>query len=161
MPTERRSHVSPKSSGTTLSELAVHVLVDEFFDALGHFPGEQPALAELARLLAPDAEIFDDEEQTAVGAGRYARDAWLRKLARSSGTHGRERFGQFFEEVERSVSQYPRAATVGCLVEESLTEGGAVAQVETLRCELTVEEVDEKPSIVQVRVVRSSRPPAK
>jgi hypothetical protein len=160
MPT-RSPHISPKSSRTVMNDLAVHTVVEEFFDALGHFPGEQPALAELARLLAPDAKIFDDEVQPAGGAAPYARDAWLRKLERSSWTHGGRRFGQFFEEVERTVTQYPQAATVGSLVEECFTDGGTVAHVETLRCDLTVEEVDETPTIVQVRVVRSSRPPAK
>lgn len=132
-------------------------VVDRFFDALGHFEGETPALADLADVLADDAEIVvgtDDEADT-----HYSRADWLCHLSDASSQNELPAQGHFFEEIERTLTDCAPDVRVGSVVQERRTRGDHVAVVEVIRCALVVGCVDGSAKIVQVNVRRSSRPP--
>jgi hypothetical protein len=138
-------------------------LVGTFFDALGHFAGESPALGELMRVLAPAAEISelsaDRKESSAwVGSARcLARDAWLRSIVARADLRRHAGHGHFFEELKRAVVEKGDQLCVESVVEERLTEAGRVTSRTTLRCCLTVSKVGARPSITRVRVRRTTR----
>jgi hypothetical protein len=139
-------------------------LVDTFFDALGHFAGEPPALDELVRVLAPRAKILapsDDAKGSGSRSARgtescYVRDAWLRRVVASADRHRRAGHGHFFEELERTVVERASQLCVRSVVEERLTEAGRVASRTTLRCWLVVSQVGPRAAITRVRVRRTT-----
>jgi hypothetical protein len=147
------------SSLTLVDPVEAHAVVEAFFDALGHFAGEGPTIEELARVLAPDAEIVDGAEGEEDDAVRFGRDAWLAHLDEGSAQDQSADAGHFFEEVERVMTASDRDLRVGSVVEERWTQGGVVEAVDTLHCELVISRVGDHASIVQVTVRRSSRPP--
>lgn len=139
-------------------------LVDTFFDALGHFAGEPPALDELVRVLAPSAkilEISDDgvgkrSRAATASEGCFMRDAWLRRVVASADRHRHAGQGHFFEEVQRTVFERASELCVGIVVEERLTQAGRVAARAVLRCSLVVSHVGARPAITRVRLRRST-----
>ncbi|CAN5918735.1 hypothetical protein BH11MYX4_BH11MYX4_04180 [soil metagenome] len=154
---------SPVSAPSSVDPRVASALVDAFFDALGHFAGERPALDELGRVLAPEAQIVE-VEGLAPGAGPtetscYARDAWLSRIAHASEQLHDSGQGHFFHELERTISELDSCLRVGSIVEERVTQEARVEHVETLFCSLVVGRVDGEASIVEVRVRRGSRPP--
>ena len=160
MSTIARPELRSAPSRVPVDPADARALVDVFFDALGHFEGERPAIEDLLRVLAPDAEIVDGTEEDDRGAQRYARDAWLTHLEESSAQRKSALRGQFFEEVERTVTACATAhLRVASVVEERLTQGEAVERVDTLHCALLVGRVGTRAGIVHVTVRRSSRPP--
>lgn len=134
-------------------------VVEAFFDALGHFAGEPPSIDDLTRVLAPDAEILDGGDDTDEGLVCYRRDAWLTHITESSAQRETASRGQFFEEVQRTMTDCSPDVHVGSVVEERHTQGGAFELADTLSCALIVGRVGDQTSIVHVRVRRSSRPP--
>ncbi len=148
-----------RASARSVDPASAAALAEAFFDALGHFAGEGPALEDLSRVLAPEAEIFEGSDEDGPGVVRYVRDAWLAQLARRSTTQ-RTRHGHFFEEVARTMTAYAPEMHVGSVVEERITSGGAVEHVETLLCALLVARVGEQAAIVHVRVRRNNPPAA-
>ena len=148
---------------------SARALVDTFFDALGHFAGERPALEELSRVLAPCARIVDlgdedepdDEDGDASTSTEscFPRNAWLARLADSAEQRRSAGHGHFFEELERTVTTSASELVVGSVVEERVTHDEHVEHAQLLQCSLVVRSVDGAPSIVEVRVRRSSRPP--
>lgn len=145
-----------RASRAPVDPVEARAVVDAFFDALGHFAGEPPAIEDLMRVLSPDAEILDGVDGEEHAGDRYARDDWFAYI---EGTSEPE-LGQFFEEVERTVTDCSPEVQVGSVVEERVTRGGTVERVDTLRCALLVSRVGDRASIVRVRVRRSSRPPS-
>lgn len=151
-------HARSASSCIPVDPVEAHDVAEAFFDALGHFAGEQPAIEDLTRMLAPDAEILDGADDDR-GFVRYERDAWLRHLEETSAHRPSAPSGRFFEEVRRTVTDCAPEVRVGSIVEERWTFGADVEVVDTLRCALVVGRVGAQASIVQVKVRRSSRPP--
>jgi len=135
------------------------IVVEAFFDALGHFAGEPPSIDDLARVIAPDASILDGVGDNEEGLVCYARDAWLAHIAEISAQHETASRGQFFEEVQRTMTDCAPDVHVGSVVEERLTQGSDSELADTLDCALVVGRVGDQTSIVHVRVRRSSRPP--
>lgn len=129
-------------------------IVDAFFDALGHFAGEAPALDELSRVLSPDAEIVEEGAGVDPKVERYARDAWFERVEGRS----RPELGQFFEEVECTITERASELRFGTLIEERVTRGGAVESVGELHCALDVRVVDSQATIVRVKVCRRGLP---
>lgn len=155
---------SRAAAPSPLDPTAASALVDTFFDALCHFAGERPAFEELGRVLAPDAQIVELErrapEAVLTETSRYARDAWLSRVAQASERLAGSGQGHFFHELERTISEVDTHVRVGSVVEERVTQEARVEHLETLICSLVVSQIDGEPSIVEVRVRRGSDPPS-
>lgn len=151
---------SRAAAPSPLDPTAASALVDTFFDALCHFGGERPAFEELGRVLAADAQIVEVErlapEAILTETSRYARDAWLSRIAQASERLAGSGQGHFFDELERTISALDSQVRVGSVVEERVTRDARIEHLETLFCSLVVSEVNGEPSIVEVRVRRGS-----
>lgn len=149
----------------SIDPTSARALVDTFFDALGHFAGERPALEELSRVLAPGAQILEladdgqDEGSDLATDCCLLRNAWLTRLGDSAEQRRSAGQGHFFEELERTVTVLASELVVGSVVEERVTQDERVERARMLDCSLVVRDVGGEPSIVEVRVRRSSRPP--
>lgn len=87
------------------------------------------------------------------------RNAWLTRLGDSAEQRRSAGQGHFFEELERTVTVLASELVVGSVVEERVTQDERVERARMLDCSLVVRDVGGEPSIVEVRVRRSSRPP--
>lgn len=155
--------VGPRRS-VSIDPTHARALVDRFFDALGHFAGERPALEELARVLAPSARIMDLGGEDNAPAGEattvrsnFPRDAWLVKLSESSERRRSAGQGHFFEVLERTVTADESELCVGSVVEERVTRDDRIEHAQVLECSLVVSEIEGRTSIVEVRARRCSR----
>ena len=151
---------APVSPRGAVDPVDAHDIVETFFDALGHFGGERPALDDLQRVLAPDAEIIVGTDGSELTSVRYARDAWLALLDAASAQGNDASVGHFFEEIERTITDCAPEVRVGSVVEEMVTAEGAVQRVDTFRCAFVVARVGDRSNIVHLRVQRSVRPAA-
>ncbi|CAN5918712.1 hypothetical protein BH11MYX4_BH11MYX4_04160 [soil metagenome] len=143
----------PSSKLAPVEQAEAHALVATFFDALGHFAGELPVMAEVVGVLAAGAQIeeLDGDEGEVV---RYTRDGWRAQLAASAERRRRGRQGYFLEEVERTISPAALEVRVRSVVEARLTRGDAVERVELLYCAMLVRRVGRRVGIVHLRVER-------
>ncbi len=114
---------------------AASALVASFFDALGRFPGEPPALDVLRSLMAPDAEVCMAglvEAPLVV----YARDVWLAVLADAYLRSDDDPHGTFYEELARSLRFRHGGVEIESSVRELTSADRVVARVSTLRASL-------------------------
>lgn len=143
--------VQVRSSKTGRIEHAeARAVAAAFFDALGHFDGELPALDELSDALEPTAQIEEvDGDETAII--RHDRQAWLLQIAAFSEQRRRAGIGCFFEELEQSMTEAAAEVQVLSVVEARFTRAGDIERVDGFRCLMMVRRVGTRASIVHLR----------
>lgn len=128
-PTPRSSDIRltrSKAPGPLTCDVADE-LVERLVDALSHFVGELPDVHALAEIVDPDALVAE----SCVGGGLRlsTRSSWFAALLSEGRERARQRRGQLFELVERTIvaAREEIGVEAVCVRMTALADGSSVA----------------------------------